>query len=81
MPWARPKKGGVGCGVVCRQVPGLAWLWLWYGLAAAAPIGPLAWEPPHASSADLKRPKKKKKEKEKKKEKKEDVPQWLAKRF
>ena len=24
-------------------------LWLWYRLAAAAPIQPLAWEPPHAS--------------------------------
>ena len=40
-------------------------LWLWYKLAATAPIRPLAWEPPHASSAALEkteRPKKKKKE-------------------
>ena len=25
-------------------------LWLWCRLAATAPIGPLAWEPPHAWS-------------------------------
>ena len=25
-----------------------AWLWLWRRPAAAAPIGPLAWEPPYA---------------------------------
>ena len=32
--------------------------WLWRRLAAAAPIQPLAWELPYASSAALKRPKK-----------------------
>ena len=32
-------------------------------LAAVAPIGPLAWEPPYAVSAALKRQKKKKKKK------------------
>ena len=30
-------------------------LWLWCRLAAAAPIQPLAWEPPHAVGAALKR--------------------------
>ena len=45
------------------SVPGLA-QWLWFGPAAAAPIRPLAWEPPYALSVALKRPKKKK-EKEK----------------
>ena len=34
-------------------------LWLWHGLAAAAPVQPLAWEPPYATGAALKRPKKK----------------------
>ena len=31
--------------------------WLWYRLAAAAPIRPLAWEPPYATGAALKRQK------------------------
>ena len=29
-------------------------LWLWYRLAAVAPIQPLAWEPPYAESVALK---------------------------
>ena len=33
------------------------WLWLW--LAAVAPIQPLAWEPPYAQCAALKKQKKK----------------------
>ena len=33
-------------------------LWLWCRLTAVAPIRPLAWEPPCAASAALKRPKK-----------------------
>ena len=32
-------------------------LWLWYRLSAAAPIGPLAWEPPYAAGEALKRKK------------------------
>ena len=39
----------------------LALLWLWLWLAAVAPIRPLAWEPPYASSAALKSKKKEKK--------------------
>ena len=39
----------------------LAWLWLWCGPAAVAPIQPLAWEPPYAMGVALKRQKKKKK--------------------
>ena len=42
-------------------IPGLAqWvkdlmlLWLWYRLAATAPIQPLAWEPPYAGDVALK---------------------------
>ena len=41
-------------------------LWLWRRLAAVAPVRPLAWKPPYAMSAALKRPKKKKKRKERK---------------
>ena len=45
---------------VAGSIPGLAqqvkdlvllWLWLWYRLAAVAPIRPLAWEPPCAVGA------------------------------
>ena len=36
-------------------------LWLWCRLAAVAPTGALAWEPPYAASAALKSEKKKKK--------------------
>ena len=47
-------------------------LWLWGRPAATALIRPLAWEPPYAAGAALKRQeKKKKKKKERKKEKKE----------
>ena len=49
-------------------IPGLTpwvedppWLWLWCRLAAAALIQPLAWEPPNAASAALKRQKNKNK--------------------
>ena len=34
-------------------------LWPWSRLAAAAPIQPITWEPPYATGAALKRPKKK----------------------
>ena len=34
-------------------------LWLWCRLAAAAPMRPLAWEPPYAAGEALKRQKKK----------------------
>ena len=34
--------------------------WLWYRLAAVAPIGPLAWKPPYVSGAALKSKKKRK---------------------
>ena len=52
------------------SIPGLAqwvedpaWLWLWCRLAASAPTGPLAWKPPYAMGAALKKTKKKKKKK------------------
>ena len=37
----------------------LVWLWLWCRPVAIALIGPLAWEPPCATDAALKKPKKK----------------------
>ena len=41
--------------------------WLWHRLAAVAQIGPLAWEPPYATGAALKKKKKKKGESERRK--------------
>ena len=32
----------------------LSWLWLWYRLAAVAPIQTLAWKHPHAAGVALK---------------------------
>ena len=37
------------CGVGRRHGLDSTLLWLWYRLAAAASIRPLAWEPPYAS--------------------------------
>ena len=47
-------------GVGCRPGLDLAWLWLWCGPAAIAPIRPLAWEPPYAVGVALKSKKNKK---------------------
>ena len=38
----------MNCGVGHRRGSDLSWLWLWRWLAAAAPVGPVAWEPPQA---------------------------------
>ena len=43
------------CGVGCRWGSDLALLWLWHRPGATAPIRPLAWEPPYAEGAALKR--------------------------
>ena len=51
----------MNCGVVHRRGSDPAWLWLW--LAAVAPIPPLAWETPHATSVALKKKAKRKKKK------------------
>ena len=40
---------------LAQWVKDLVLLWLWYRLAAAALIHPLAWEPPYAAGAALKR--------------------------
>ena len=47
-----------------QWVKDLVLLWLWCRPAAVAPIGPLAWEPPHAVGAGLKCQKQKEKKKE-----------------
>ena len=49
----------MSCGVGLRHGLDLALLWLWHRPAATALIGPLAWEPPYATGAALKRFKKK----------------------
>ena len=53
----------MSCGVGGRlgSEPALLWLWLWHRPVATSLIGPLAWEPPYAAGASLKRQKKKKK--------------------
>ena len=45
----------VSCGVGHRHGLDPALLWLWYRPAATAPIGPIAWEPPNALGAPLKK--------------------------
>ena len=47
----------MSCGVVYRCASDLALLWLWRRPVAAAPIGPLAWEPPYAAGTALTRTK------------------------
>ena len=47
----------MSCGVGHRPGSDLALLWLWHGLAAVAPIRPLAWELPYAMGVALKRQK------------------------
>ena len=49
----------MSCGVGRRYSLDVALLWLWCRPAAMAPIRPLAWEPPYAAGAALKRQKKK----------------------
>ena len=49
----------MSCSVGCRLGSDPVLLWLWRRLAATAPIGPLAWEPPHAAGVALEKEKKK----------------------
>ena len=49
----------MSCGVGRRCGSDLALLWLWCRLAAAAPIGPLAWELVYPAGAALKKKRKK----------------------
>ena len=55
----------VSCGVGFRLGSDLMLLWLWCRRAATAPVGPLAWEHPHAVGSG---PRKGKNTKKKKKE-------------
>ena len=48
----------MSCGVGRKLGYDAVLLWLWHRLMATAPIRPLAWEPPHAPGAALKRQKK-----------------------
>ena len=50
----------MSCGVGHRRSSDPTWLWLWCRLAATAPIGLLAWEPPCAVGMALKSERKKK---------------------
>ena len=45
----------MGCGVGCRHSLDQVLLWLQHRPAVAAWIGPLAWEPPYAAGAALKK--------------------------
>ena len=58
----------MSCGIGCRLGSDPALLWLWHRPAAAAPIRPLAWEPPYAAGVALEKEKKKKTNKKKDKE-------------
>ena len=64
----------MSCGIGRRC--GSPLLWLGCRPAAMALIRSLAWEPPYAKSAALKRPKKEKRKKEKKKERKKENSLW-----
>ena len=44
--WVKGSGVAVSWSVGCRHGSDLAWLWLWRRPAAAALIGPLAWEFP-----------------------------------
>ena len=48
----------MSCGIGHRHGLDLVLLWLWRRLAGAAPIWPLAWEPPYAPGVALKLKKK-----------------------
>ena len=54
-----------GVGRRCGSDSELLLLWLWCRPVATAPIGPLAWEPPYATSGALKRQKRQKQTKNK----------------
>ena len=58
----------MSCGVGSRRGSDPELLWLWHKPVATAPIRPLAWEPPYATGAALK--KQDKRQKKKKKERK-----------
>ena len=56
----------MSCGVDQSHGSNPALLWLWRMLVAVAPIQPLAWEPPYATTMVLKSKKKKGRKKKEK---------------
>ena len=52
--WVKGSRVVVSCGVGRRHGSDLALLWLWCRPAAAAQIGPLAWESTYAAGVALK---------------------------
>ena len=63
----------MSCGVVCRCSSDLTLLWLWCRLAAPAPVGTLAWEPPYTEDVAQKRPKKKERTRERERERERET--------
>ena len=57
-PWIKRSGIAVSCRVGRRCGSDLGLLWLWSRPAAAAPVGPLAWELPYAAGATIKEKKK-----------------------
>ena len=55
----------MSCGEGCRRGSDPALLWLSHRPVAAAPFGPLAWEPPYAAGAALGKAKRQRKKKKK----------------
>ena len=53
--WVGESSIAMSCGVGRRRGLDLVLLWLWHRPAAKAPIGPLAWELPYATSVALKK--------------------------
>ena len=58
--WVKGSGIAMGCGIGCRHGSDPTLLWLWHRPVTAAPIRPLAWEPPHAMGAALDKAKPKK---------------------
>ena len=57
--WVKDLALSMSCGVGCTRGSDPTLLWLWRRPAAVALIRPLAWEPPYAIGAALKKKKKK----------------------
>ena len=66
----------MSCGAGCRHGLDPVWLCLWRRPASAAPIRPLAWEPPYVTGVSLEKAKKKTKKKRKVMKGGLGVPQW-----